>query len=350
MLNSYSIANPLTTIRVPRLLSRPGEVLVRSGDAVEPTHIVAQATPPPDFRIVEIAQALDVPIKNALSCLKVERGTSVREGDVLAARGGLSSRVCRSPLDGRVVGIGRGRLLLEAEPRLVRLNALVPGHVVEVRDGQGVVIETVGGFIQARWGNGSESYGILRMVVRESGYPLLATQINASAQGTILVGGATLDAECVKQAQEMQVRGVVVGSVPTSLIPCLRQAPFPILATQGVGDTPMARAVFELLRSMDGRAAAVSADCGTRWRIKRPFLAVPMPTRVAQAVDLDAPLTVGARVRILRGNARGQSGRVARELRELVQLETGARLPGVEVALGDDELVQVPYVNLERLL
>ncbi len=350
MLSSYSMANPLTTVRIPRLLPRPGEVLVRSGDSVEPTQIVAQTTQPPDFRIVEVARDLDIPVRNASAYLKVERDQPIAQGDVLAARGGLGSRVSRSPISGRVVGIGRGRLLLEADPRILRLNALLPGYVTEVIGHEGVVIETVGGLFHGHWGNGQEAYGVLRLVVRDPRHPLRAAHVNASSQGTILVGGSTVDEESIGQAAAMQVRGMIVGSVPPPLISRLREVSFPLIATEGVGTAPMARAVFELLRSVDGREAAISGDIGDRWHPKRPFIAVPMPTQAAQAIDLDAPVKVGDRVRVLRGPYRGRSGTVSRKPNGLVTLPTGARLPGVELALGEDEQIHIPYVNLERLL
>jgi len=56
MFVSYSIANPLTRVRIPRRLSRPGEVLVHSGDYVEPARVVAQAVEPADFRIIDVAR------------------------------------------------------------------------------------------------------------------------------------------------------------------------------------------------------------------------------------------------------------------------------------------------------
>lgn len=346
----YSIANPLTKIRIPRLLSHSGDVLVRSGDSVEPTQIVAQAVTPPDFRIVEVAQDLDLPAQKAMAHLKVERGDSVSQGDVVAARGGLGTRVSRSPIAGRVVGVGRGRLLLEGEPEIYRLNALVPGYVTEARPEEGVVIELVGGFIQALWGNGQEAYGLLRLLVREAQHPIRPTHINASSQGAILIGGSTVDEACIDQAEEMQVRGIVVGSIPPSLLERAKKAKLALIATEGIGSTPMSATVFELLRSVDGREAAVSGDIGDRWRPKRPFIVVPMPTRAAPSVDIDAPLSVGDRVRILRGPERGRSGTVSQMLEGLIQLDTGARLRGVEVALGEDEFARVPYANIERLL
>ena len=66
-------------------------------------------------------------------------------------------------------------------------------------------------------------YGVLRVVVRDAANPIRSTHINASSQGSILIGGSTVDEETVQHARDMRVRGMIVGSVPASLIPdCYR--------------------------------------------------------------------------------------------------------------------------------
>ena len=349
MIIRHCIANPLTIIRTPRRLSHPGTVLMRTGDSVEPAQIVAQAVIPPDFRIVDVAQELDVPLRSANAYFKVERGQAISEGDILASRGGFGSRVCQAPISGKVAGVGRGRLLLQAQPQIVRVNALVPGYIVDAEPGEGVVIETVGALIQALWGNGYEAHGVLRMVVREAMHPIRPTHINASSQGAILIGGSTVDGETIQDAGEMRVRGMIVGSVPAGLIPQLREVGFPVIATEGIGTTPMTQEVFDLLQSLDGHEASISGAIGTRWHPTRPYIVIPMPTQVGQMIRADVPLAIGERVRILRGTHRGRSGTIQEMPARCVQLETGACLPGAAVDIGEGEPVGVPFVNLERL-
>ncbi len=346
----YTIVNPLTTIRVARRLPRTGEVLARNGDAVEPMHIVAQAVEPADFRIVDVARELDIPIKKAQPYLKVARGDSISEGDALASRGGLGGRVCRAPISGTIIGSGRGRLLIEADPQPLQIKALVPGMVVETWAAEGVLIEAVGAMIQAIWGNGKEAYGILRVVVRAPRIPLQIKHINASAQGTILIGGSSVNKETLEHAAEIQVRGIIVGSIKPRLIPILHALDLAVIATEGMGEIPMCNAIFDLLRSLDGREAALSGMMMQRWKMQRPFIAVPMPTQAGRSINTEAPLAVGSRVRALRGQYAGMSGTIAALTNNLLQLETGARLPGVEINFGGSASMLVPYANLERLL
>ena len=346
----YTVVNPLTTIRVARRLPRTGEVLARNGDAVEPMHIVAQAVEPADFRIIDIARELDLPIKRTQPYLKVARGDSVAEGDVLATRGGLGGRVCRAPISGTVIGSGRGRLLLEADSQPIQINALVPGIVVETWFGEGALIETVGAMIQAAWGNGKEAFGTLRLVVRAPRIPLRVKHINPSAQSTILVGGSSVDEATLAYAAEMQVRGIIVGSIKPHLIPLLQTLDLAVVVTEGMGDIPMCNAVFELLRSLDGRDSAVSGLMTQRWKTQRPYIVVPMPTQAGRSINAEAPLAVGNRVRVLRGQYTGVSGTIADLSNNVFQLSTGARVRGVKVDLGGGEPILLPYANLELLL
>lgn len=350
MFISYSIANPLTTVRIPRRLPRPGEVLVHSGDYVEPARVVAQAVEPADFRIIDVARELNIPVKKIKPCLKVNRGDAVAEGDILASRGGFGGQVCRAPIDGSIVGSGRGRLLLEAAPHAIHLSALVPGLVAEILPTEGVVIEAIGAFMQMGWGNGKEAYGVLRVVVRAPRHPIRPKHIDAASQGAILVGGSRLDDETLDQAIEMQVRGIIVGGIPPSMIPRLEAVDFPVVTTEGISTAPMAQAFFDLLRSLDGREAAVSGRMQHRWGAERPYVVVPMPAQSGAPINPESPLVVGSRVRVLRGPYTGASGVISDIPTGMIQLETGARLQGAQVDFGGKEFALIPFMNLERLL
>jgi hypothetical protein len=204
--------------------------------------------------------------------------------------------------------------------------------------------------VQAAWGNGKEAYGTLRLVVRAPRIPLRVKHINPSAQSTILIGGSSVDEETLEYAEEMQVRGIIVGSIQPHLIPLLQTLDLTVIATEGMGHIPMCNAVFDLLRSLDGREAAVSGLMIQRWKMQRPYIVVPMPTRAGRSINPDAPLAVGDRIRVLRGKYSGISGTISDLSNNVFQLSTGARVRGVKVDLGDSESVLIPHANLERLL
>jgi hypothetical protein len=350
MLLPYSIINPLTLIEVERHLSRVGEVLVEEDETVEPYQVVAEAKELPDFRIINVARVLNLPSKRVRNALQVSVGDAVEENTVLASRGGLGGRVCSAPFSGVVTGYGRGRLLLEAQPVTEQLSALVPGTVVRVWPDDGVLIRTYGALIQGAWGNDQETYGVLRLVVRAPHHPLRARRLDASAQGSIIVGGVSLDDEALDQAIEMQVRGMIIGGASPELLPRFRELEIPIFATEGIGDIPMSNAAFELFSSLDGREAALSASVSS-WRSgQRPYVAIPMPAKSGTSVDPQAPLKVGDRVRALRDPYLGMTGTVSELPSGLITVQTGARLRGAYVDFGEEETQFVPFANLERIL
>ncbi len=357
MILPFSILNPLMRIEVFRQLSKPGKVLVRERDFVESFQLVAEYTPLPQFAIVNVSRDLTVPPKKLSQYLNVAVGDAVEEGAVLASRGGLGGRACRAPFAGTITGSGRGRLLLEAQSRPVQLNALLPGTVARILPGEGVVIQAWGAFIQGVWGNGKEVFGVLRVVVRGARQSLRAKKLDASLQGAIVVGGATLDEEALDQAVETQVGGIIVGGVSPQLLPRLLTLSFPVIACEGVGKVSMSEATFKLLRSLEGREAALSGQMPdlhhpTRLRlgnIERPYVAVPMPTQGGAAVDYNAPLTLGSRVRALRQPYMGMSGVVVDTPRGLTLLETGARRSSIKVEF-EGETALIPSANLELLL
>jgi len=357
MILPFSIVNPLTRIEVVRQLPQPGKVLVRERDNVETFHWVAEYTPPPQFAIINVSRELAVPPKKLSPYLEVAVGDAVAEGAVLASRGGLGGRACRAPFAGTVTGSGRGRLLLEAPSRPVQISALVPGIVARVLPGEGAVIQAWGALIQGVWGNGKEIFGVLRVVARGAHQSLRAKKLDASLQGAVVVGGSSCDEEALEQAVEVQIGGLIVGGVSPQLIPRLMEMPFPVVATDGVGKVSMSEAIFKLLRSLEGREAALSGRMPDLHRpawsrlgdVERPYVAVPMPAQNGTVVDRNTPLTLGSRVRALRQPYMGMSGVVVDIPPGLVLLETGARRPCVKVEF-EGETVLIPYANLELLL
>jgi len=345
----YSIVNPLARIEIIRHLTFPGKILVHEGDAVEPLQNVAEMNKPPEFRIVDVSRELNVPPKKAKQYLEVKVGARIARGQVLASRGGLGGRTCKAPFDGFITGYGRGRLLLEGASGLIQLNALVPGTVVQVLAGESVTVQTTGAFIHGAWGNGKESYGVLQSAVKTARHVLRAKRLDASAQGAIVIGGAALDEGALEQAIEMQVNGIIVGGISPSLIPKLREVNFPIVATEGVGEIPMSKVVFDLLRSLSGREAALSGLLETRTKGYRPYIVVPMPSDSGNFINPDTPLQKGGRVRAIRSPFLGLSGTITDFPEGKMTIDTGARVTGVQVEI-DGDPVLLPKINLEQLL
>jgi len=344
---------PLTLIRRERMLPTAGHILVSTGQRVESSDVVAQTELGGQFRTFEIARLLRVPPARAMRYLKKGRGDVVRAGEVIASRAGLGVRPVRSPVAGMVVDIDErdGRVAIEVASKQIEVHAYVKGVVGNVLGSLGVVVETPGALIQAAWGIGGESFGVLRMVAESGDEPLIGSSIDIKAHGSIVVGGGWIAASALEQAQQLQLKGIIAGSIEGNLIESATKMPFPIILTEGVGRVAMAAPIFDLLRSQDGREVSISAETRTRWGLVRPEVLIPLPsdTRPPMPPAVGAPLTVGARVRVVRGPHMGQVGTVSAIPGRAQRIEIGMRVHGAEVRFSPTSTVFVPFANLELL-
>ncbi len=342
---------PLTNVRRERILPAPGEVLVRIGDRVEPMQVVARADLPGDFRILPVARLLGVPISQAKRYLRVNPGDEVQRNQVIAKRGRLSASSVKSPIDGVVAASGGGRMLIEAQPTPFELRAYIRGTVTNALEQHGVVVETTGAVIQGVWGAGGEDLGVLKCMVKSPDEPLRAKTIDPSCHGMILVGGAGLNDAVIERAQELQARGIVVGGLPPELVSRVAQLPFPVIATEGIGTAPMSTPIFRLLKTNDGREASISGQIRPRWDVVRPEIVIPLPAErlPPSQTQPGAPLTVGTQVRAVRAPYMGAVGTVTALPAHARRAETGIKVRGAEVDLGQEAPVFIPLANLEVL-
>lgn len=369
-----------TTIRRARRLPAPGEITAFVGQRVEPPDVIGRAWLPGEYRVLPVARLLGVPDEQLTEVCLYRAGESVKEGDVLARQPGLlRPRAIRAPADGLIVALSEGCVILEVAPRVVEVRAGMSGTVVGLLEGgllsehkgQGVLIELTGALIQGAWGSGQEAYGLLRVVAGQD-RPLGPEDIDVSCHGAILVGGAALSEAALRQAQQMQVRGLIIGSLPAALREAVIDLPFPVLAIEGMGHRPMAAAAFEFLKAHDGREATLNAHMPGRWQPGRPEVIIPIPMVESQPAaspsvrgkvidEQPAPaltLEPGARVRALRAPYAGAIGTVKKLYDRPRPLPTGSRLPGAEVDFGHGGVNEpgtgsgvafIPYANLERV-
>jgi hypothetical protein len=342
---------PLTMIRRERLLPMPGKVLVNPGDRVQPSQLVAQAEVSGEVSVVNVAHLLRVPAAKAYKYVKVKEGVDVTMNTVIAAKGLTAAGRVKSPANGFVYRIDKstGRVLIKVVSRPLELTAYLAGTVATVMAGHGIVVETSGALIQAALGFGGESFGVLQVVSKRATDPMKPRTIDVTMHGAIVVGGAWFDETVLEQAIQMKVRGLIAGSMDGGMLEAARNAPFPILLTEGLGHIAMAAPIFKLLKSNVGREVSISALTRTRWGVQRPEVLIPLPSdSKLEPPAYGIPLAVGVRVRVMRGPRQGKVGQVT-ALPELPQqIETGAKVHCAEVDLGGgDGRTLVPFANLE---
>ena len=75
---------PLATIRRKRVLPTDGKVLVRAGQNVNPTDVIAQADLNPEHVVLDVSRALGVSANQAKDYVQRDVGDEVSEGSTIA--------------------------------------------------------------------------------------------------------------------------------------------------------------------------------------------------------------------------------------------------------------------------
>ncbi len=345
---------PLTIIRRERLLPAPGQVLVQPGEIVGPADVVARCQIPGTVRILDAGQTWRVRRNRLDRYMRKSSGDAVQADELVAARRGPLTRfrrAVRSPVDGQVLEIRNGLVLIQAVSTTYELTAHLRGQVTNIMPQRGVVISAVGALIQGVWGGGGEAEGVLKVVADDPQSPLGAGSLDASYQDTIVVAGYIPDAKALRKAVGAKVRGVIAGSVNADLFPVVASLPFPLVITEGFGALPMAEPVVALLQANLGQQAMLTTEPMSRRGARRPEILIPLEAEDKQPAEegRPRPLQVGDRVRLLRAPHLGAMGRIDEILERPIPIESGARVPVARVDLGDGELVLVPQVNLEAV-
>jgi hypothetical protein len=350
---SLTRVSPLTSIQRERILPVAGEVLVNIGTRVEPLSVVARAEVPGRYHILDVAQILRVSLEEADKYVRLRPGQKVEARQAVAGRRtslGLVPHLVRAPQAGTVAAVGGGRVLLESVGETIEVRAFLPGTISNVLPKMGVLVETVGALLQGTWGVGDESFGVLKVLAERPDQPLRAKSIDVSCHGAVLVGGSTMDRDALQQALELQVRGIIIGSLDPTMIDLAKEMPFPIITTEGLGRTSMAAPIFQLLKTNENREAAISGRTKPRGGAVRPEVIIPLPARSATPPPPPgSPLTVGVKVRVIRGPATGAVGTIRRLPAHPLALETGAKVWGGFVTFEEAEEQFVPFFNLELL-
>ena len=339
---------PQTIIQRLRILPRPGQVKVRQGQTVRATDVIATANVNPSHIMLDAASSLGVTRKSVQSYMERYEGEMLVEGDVIARKTGMFSRMLRSPVEGKIVLISDGYVFIEEQQAPFELQAGIPGEVKELVHELGAVIETVGALIQGSWGNGLIDFGVLHVASGKPDDYLLPENMDLGLRGSILLGGRCNSTEVFRRAVEQRVRGMILGSIPSELIPAARKLPFPLMLTDGFGDMPMSEAAFRLLSTSSKRDVALNAEPFDLDTAVRPEVLIPLP--VAPDVSV-APsvgqLKPGQRVRVTRKPDQGVVGVIDQIPAGRTMFPNGLRLQAVKIRLENGENLLAPLANVE---
>jgi len=338
----------LTSIVRERLLPILGTVLVRLNQKVSPNDVIAEANWAREHVLLDVARALGVNPNTADRLIKCKADDRLPAGAEIAVGKGFFAHNVVVPREGRVVVVGGGQVLMEVGESKVELRAGISGTVTEVIPNRGAVIQTAGALVQGVWGNGRIDSGLLVNLAEKPDGVLTADRLDVSMRGSIILAGMVKDAEPLKAAAELPVRGLILSSLYPSLIPQAREMRYPIIVTDGFGPMPMNSVAYKLLSTNAKREVTVNAEAYDRYSGVRPEIIIPLPA----SLDLSVPNEVetfapGLQVRMRRPPALGMIGSIIAVKPGLTMLPSGLRAPAAEVKLENGETVVAPLVNLE---
>lgn len=341
---------PLTSIRRLRVLPVPGRVVVRTGQKVSASDVVAVASVPSGHVVRDIRQGLGIPqISAAERAIVRQQGDKLEKGDVIAETGGLFPRIVRAPADGEIVSISGGQVLLRVKSSEIEVKAGFNGIVGELVPDFGAYIETNGVLIQGAWGNGGIDSGLLIVVAKSPDETLLSSSIDVSMRGGVVLAGHCESADALRAGAELPLRGLILASMSADLLPVANTLIYPIFVVDGFGKLPMNSLAYKLLSTNEKRD--VSLNAGINPAIgERPELVIPLPAsgQATPETDYFAP---GQTVRIQGAPYAGKVGKLTQMRQGLAALPNGLKVQAAEVQIeGEEKPVTVPLANLEIII
>jgi hypothetical protein len=337
----------LTNVRRTRRLPLNGRVLVTPGQRVHAADPLAETTTATRHVLLDVRHSLGYArTDEAQQAIKRQEGEKVEKGDIIAETGGMFSRILRAPSAGQIVTISGGRVLLEVESQPLQVLAGIPGVVSELIPERGAVVENNGALIQGAWGNGSYvGEGLMVNLLKEPDDLLERSMLEINLRGAIVAAGHCQDADTLHAAAQLPLRGLVIASMPSELIPVARGMELPIVVLEGFGRAPMNATAFRLLTTNDKRDVSINSAYNPVAG-DRPELFIPLPANAAPPPEMAyfAPNQV---VRIQGDPYRGQTGTILRIRPGLTILPSGIRAPAADIRLEQDTQVVIPLANLD---
>lgn len=347
--------SPLTVIRRECRLPEEaiGTVSVKQNVRVDVHDIVARGVIPSRYYILDAVQFFKLRKPDALDkLLFVDVKDVVQQGDLLAGKRENRGRRLFSPVQGVVVAIKNGRIILQEMPEVIDLPAGVRGRVVRVLPERGVNIETIGARVQGVWGNNRTAISVLRLLPETRLENLPEESLGVRYTGTTMLTRASLTEKGLQRAEARGLTGVIAPSMESALVEMALESHVVVVLTEGFGGMYMSHAVYNLLAEFDGDQIILDARKPERWEVRAPEIIVnivPPEGEAPSRPNIMLTLREGMTVRVTRAPYAGLTGTVL-DLPQLpVLLDNGLRIQCAQVELVIGETVFVPLANLEVL-
>lgn len=338
---------PAIRLHRNRFLPIIGTVLVRQGQKVNSSDIVAEASLPSRHLLVDVVRAFGLSNpKLAESMIKRKAGESIGENDILAESLGLFIKIIRMTEPGKIISIRNGQVLIETKTETLSLKANYSGIISGVFNNRGVVIETSGALIQGAWGNGKTAVGHLFCKAESKSSELEFNSLDINARGAIIVGGVCTNPEIFSIASTLPIAGMIIGTIPASLQEYALKQSYPVLIVDGFGQSGMNSLAWKLLSTNNNHEITLNASFPEALNESRPEALISL-TEEIEKESTASLFTKGQLVRIHTAPFMGQTGTVEKILPGLTTLTNGLRVCAVSVIVDNKERKTIPIANLD---
>jgi hypothetical protein len=358
-----------TRVIKERRLPLKGKVIVKQGDRVSPSDVVATTDLPGNVQMVNVANLLNIDQSDVMSVMLKRSGEAVAKDEVIAETKGLFGLFksnAKSPVDGTIESISTvtGQVVVREKPVPVEIDAYITGLVEAIIPDEGVEIVTEGVFIQGIFGIGGEHRGTLRLVVNNPDDEITADLITGDLKGDILVGGSFISLEAYEKAVKTGVAGIVVGGFDyRNLEKILGYAlgvaitgsediGTSLIITEGFGKIQMSARIFDLLTRHNGKFASINGATQIRAGVIRPEIIIALRENemAHDRVEMGTSegISAGSLVRVIRAPYFGRIGTVQSLPSKLHKMESESMVRIAEVQI-DGKLYLIPRSNLEMI-
>ena len=354
------------TIRKVRRLPVTGKVLVKVGDNVDFSSIIAEAMVPGDPHVLNVATKLGIPRQSLRKYIKKSEREAVKKGENIAGYNsffGLWKNWVKSPIDGQIERISdiSGQIILREKPISVDVNAYIRGRVVKVLENEGAIIEINAAFVQGIFGIGGEKHGEIKIVAEDLKAHLTEDLITSDCKGKIVIGGACVTREAFLKAVEIGVSGIVTGGIrDIDLIDLLgyeigvaitgqEEIGTTLIITEGCGEMTMNPKTIELFKEFEGEIAAINGATQIRAGVMRPEVIIPQEGEAKKEEEnkLSGGMNQGTPIRVIRQPFFGALGKVVSLPVELQIIETESKVRVVEIEIDKGKRIILPRANVE---
>jgi hypothetical protein len=331
------------------MLPFAGTVLVRVGQKVTPSEVIAEAEIPSQFHYVDVMRSLGLGNPSqAEKLINRKVGDQVDKNDILVETGGVFSKVIRSPKAGKILSTRGGQILVETATSKVNVSAGFSGTVVETIKDRGAVLETNGVLVQGSWGNGKVGYGQLQIEIEQVESELAAASLGINSRGMVLCAERCSDAHVLELAGNLALGGLILGSISPDLIEQAEKISFPIIAIEGFVKSGINDYAKRLITTNAGREVAINAVKWDRWMGERPEIIISLPA------DGDAYRTIvevspGQLARVHTPPYNGQLAIIMKKMDGMSTLPNRVRTTAVGVKFLSNEKAVIPLANLELI-